>query len=157
MTPDNRPEIVVSATAMSLRIESDEDGMHLLIEDEDGERYDFNIQAVAYEFAASQGLRGLLDWHAEGEIVRREHATGVLYRPLQPGSLKRTVYTDPQYTNPPQIQSNPYSWRHASCSDGRHDECQEAFCECDCHSLDPGDPKHPTYAERMRGLADRDD
>lgn len=100
-----RDPVFLTQTAMEIKIEADEDGMHLLLEDEDGERYDFNIQLVAYAFAASPGLRDLLDWYREGESVRREHGA----------------------------------------SAGRLDADEGYALE---------DPKHPTYHDRMSGLAD---
>lgn len=42
----------------------------------------------------------------------------------------------------------------SSCAGTGHELCTWDRCECDCHTLAPDDPKHPTYGERLRVAAD---
>jgi hypothetical protein len=64
------PTVVGAVDVEEIKLEGEEDGWHLLVQDADGNDYDFRIQGVAYEFAGSRGLLGLLEWRAEGEAAR---------------------------------------------------------------------------------------
>jgi hypothetical protein len=67
----------ITATLDSLEIESEDDGFHLVAEDNDGNRYNFRIHGIAPEFAVSKGLAALLDYRMEFDNARREHSQRV--------------------------------------------------------------------------------
>lgn len=112
----------VLAVAEGLKVDNDEDGFHLHV-DADGIHYDFRIQGVACEFAGTAGYRSLGEYLGERETVQAEHTRA---------ARGATASSDSR-----------------ECRAGDHEDCDEAACECDCHTLAPDDPKHPTYAERM--------
>ena len=62
----------IRARIDTMEIDSDEDGWHLRITDDDGIEYDFNFHGVAFDFAGSPGLLSLREWRGEGESVRAE-------------------------------------------------------------------------------------
>lgn len=58
--------------ADAIEIDDDEGRFQLIVTDTNGERLRFDIHGVAFEFAQSDGLLGLIEWAAQGIAVRDE-------------------------------------------------------------------------------------
>lgn len=116
----------IRARIDTMEIDSDEDGWHLRITDDDGIEYDFNFHGVAFDFAGSPGLLSLREWRGEGESIRAEVRAA-----RSQGATARTM--------------------SMQCNFDQHRDCPSDMCQCDCHTLSTDDPKNPLYRDTMVG------
>ncbi len=73
--------------ADSIKLDCDEDGWHLIVETDDGDRLNFHCHGAAWDFARSDGLAALREWAAEGAAVRElleSETRGGPVTPLRP-------------------------------------------------------------------------
>ena len=82
--------------ADTIRVDSDEDGFHLIVQTEAGEWHDFKIQALAWEFYEDV-KRTIGEWYAEGKRAEAE------WRYSQP-----VVLSDPAHWPSDEELAQPY-------------------------------------------------